>query len=156
MVIKYRTEKKDFKPSLVREQVYADVEDNVDSSIKVCDMMNYLFHLDRLTEEHCYMLCINVKGKVIGIFEISHGSLTETIVNPREIFMKALLLGSYGIVLVHNHPSGDPTPSDLDRATCNRIYECCSLLGLTLQDFIIIGGNYHVSFYEQGLLRKEE
>lgn len=59
-------------------------------------------------EEYMYMICMNTKNKIIGVFEISHGSVNSSIVNPREVFQKALLANAVSIILMHNHPSGDP------------------------------------------------
>ena len=71
-------------------------------------------------EEYMHMLCLNTKNRVIGVFEISHGTVNASIVGTREIFQKALLANAVSIILMHNHPSGDPTPSREDiKDTCD-------------------------------------
>lgn len=92
-----------------------------------------------LAEEYLYLLAMDTKGAMIGIFEVAHGSVNAGFISPREIFIRSLLCGAVGIVLVHNHPSGDPSPSREDLAVTNRIARCGDLLGIELLDHIIIG-----------------
>lgn len=73
-----------------------------------------------------------------------------TICNPREIFIKALLCGASGIVIIHNHPSGDTTPSEQDIKSYNRLKEAGKLIGINVLDSIIVGDSYY-SFVENGL-----
>ena len=75
-----------------------------------------------------------------------------TCLNPREVFMRALLIGASSIVLCHNHPSGDPEPSRQDMEMTKRFKESGELLGLPVMDHIIIGGSDYYSFMENGLL----
>lgn len=108
-------------------------------------------NLDQRTEEHVYMFCIDVRCKLIGVLEVSHGTIASSFLNPREIIMKALLCNAINIILVHNHPSGNPNPSKEDRDSKNRLKEACNIVGLTLLDFIIVG-EYYYSFNERGIL----
>jgi DNA repair protein RadC len=87
---------------------------------------------------------------VLGYIEISRGTLTASLVHPREIFKAAILVNAASLLLVHNHPSGDPEPSAEDRAVTNRVYAAGELLGVTLVDHVILGheGKYF-SFSEQ-------
>ena len=87
------------------------------------------------------------KGKPLGVFEISHGTINQSICNPRDIFIKALLCGAAGIILAHNHPSGDVAPSKNDMEIYKRVKEAGQLLGIGLLDNIIIGNGYY-SFTE--------
>ncbi len=73
-------------------------------------------------------------------------------VSPREVFIKALEYQAVHIVLLHNHPSGDPSPSEADGQVTQRVKECGALLGIALADHIIIGDNRYMSFRENGLL----
>lgn len=100
-------------------------------------------------EEYMYMICMNTKNRIIGVFEISHGNVNSSIVGVREIFQKALLANAVSIILIHNHPSGDPTPSREDIAITKRITEAGKLIGIEVLDHIVIGDQY-VSLKEKG------
>ena len=78
--------------------------------------------------------------------------MNASILAPREIFINALKNGAVNIILLHNHPSGDPTPSAEDVSTTQRVKEAGSLIGIKLMDHIIIGDNKYVSLKERGLL----
>lgn len=100
-------------------------------------------------EEYMYMICMNTKNKVIGVFEISHGSVNASIVQPREVFQKALLANAVSIILMHNHPSGDPTASREDIEVTKRLVEAGKIVGVEVLDHIIIGDRY-TSLKEKG------
>lgn len=102
-------------------------------------------------EEYMYMICMNTKNKVIGVFEISHGTVNSSLVSPREVFQKALLANAVSIILMHNHPSGDPTPSRQDIEVTSRLVEAGKVLGVDVLDHIIIGDRYS-SLKEKGHL----
>lgn len=89
-------------------------------------------------EEYLYAISVNAKGKVQGVFEISHGTVDTTSAGPREIMQKLLLLGSVDFYLVHNHPSQDPSPSDVDISVTERVCRAGELLGIRLLDHMII------------------
>ncbi len=95
------------------------------------------------------VLNLNAKGGVINENLVSMGSLSNAIVAPREIFKSAILSNASDIILLHNHPSGDPTPSEEDFSVTERLGKCGELLGIRLMDHIIIGGRYrYYSFNE--------
>ena len=125
----------------------------VDSPEVVCQLMAQ--DLRALTRESLRVLLLDTKYQLLRIEEISLGSLNESIAHPREIFRPALVHSAYAIILVHNHPSGDPTPSRADRALTQRMVEVGNLLDVKLADHIIIG-NFHAdqpsyySFKEKG------
>ena len=102
-------------------------------------------------EEYMYMICMNTKNKIIGVFEISHGSVNSSIVSPREVFQKALLANAVSIIVMHNHPSGDPTPSREDVEVTKRLVEAGKIVGVEVLDHIIIGDQYS-SLKEKGYL----
>ncbi len=87
----------------------------------------------------CGCCSLDTKYQLLRIEEISLGSLNESIAHPREIFRPALVHSAYAIILVHNHPSGDPTPSKADKALTRRIVEVGKMLAVELLDHIIIG-----------------
>ena len=100
-----------------------------------------------------YVLCLTTRMGVIGYHQMSRGSLDATSMHPREVFRAAVLGNAASIVLVHNHPSGEPTPSVDDVAVTTRIKDAGQLMGIELLDHIIIGheGRYY-SFKEGGQL----
>lgn len=116
---------------------------------KIFQMFCEVYALNRQAEEYLYMLAFNTKCKLLGVFEISHGTGDKAIINPREIFIRLLLVGANSFVLVHNHPSDDCTPSKEDLDCTNRIKECGKMIGIELLDHIIIGDSYF-SFIKNG------
>ena len=84
---------------------------------------------------------------------ISKGTVNATLVTPREIYMEAVRCHAVSLILVHNHPGGDPEPSGCDREITQRIYEAGELLGIRLLDHIIIGDRSYTSFKERGMMR---
>jgi DNA repair protein RadC len=91
------------------------------------------------TREHLYALILDVRNQVRHRRLISTGTLTESLVHPREVFKEAIKFSAAGIILVHNHPSGDPSPSPEDRATTRRLMEAGQIVGIEVLDHIIIG-----------------
>lgn len=89
--------------------------------------------------EHVYIACLDTKLHMIGCFEASHGSVNETIFPVREIFQKALLIGAVHIVICHNHPTGDTTPSAEDVKATERIREAGQLIAIPVLDHVIVG-----------------
>lgn len=96
---------------------------------------------------------VDARHRYSGHYEVSRGSLTTSIVHPREVFKQAIMRNAAAILLVHNHPTGDPTPSDEDVAVTRRLVHAGELLGIRILDHIIVGedGSY-ASFREKGLL----
>jgi DNA repair protein RadC len=96
------------------------------------------------------ILCLSTKHRVIGYHEVSRGTLDTALVHPREVFKAAILANAAAIILTHNHPSGDPTPSADDVALTQRLVEAGRLLGIDVLDHIVIGDGVWVSFMELG------
>lgn len=107
--------------------------------------------LAKASEEYFYIVCVNAKGEVTGVHQISHEDLASSIVHPREVFKRACINNAAGIVCFHNHPSGDTTPSSQDRAATNRLKQAGELLGIPVIDHIIVGDDF-LSFKAEGLL----
>lgn len=106
-------------------------------------------HIHEESEEYMHMICLNTKNRVIGVFEVSHGNVNSSIVGTREIFQKALLANAVSIILMHNHPSGDPSPSREDIEVTKRLVEAGKILGVQVLDHLVIGDQY-VSLKEKG------
>lgn len=97
-------------------------------------------------KEHFVLLSLDTKNNIISLDTISIGSLNVSLAHPREIFQTAIKNSAATIILAHNHPSGDPTPSDNDLKITKRLLEISKLLGIRLVDHIIIGHNEYYSF----------
>ncbi|MFD3157639.1 DNA repair protein RadC [Haloimpatiens sp. FM7330] len=102
--------------------------------------------------EHFKVIMLNVKNIVISIKDVSIGSINSSIVHPREVFHEAIKKSSASIILCHNHPSGDPSPSMEDISVTKRLKECGKLLGIGVLDHIIIGNGIYVSLKEKGVV----
>ena len=103
-------------------------------------------------KEFFLVLLLNVKNQLISMEEISVGSLNASIVHPREIFTLPIKKSAAAIILVHNHPSGDPAPSREDIEITERLVKAGELLGIKVLDHVIIGEGKHLSLKEQGLI----
>lgn len=101
-----------------------------------------------LEKEQFRVLLLNTKHQVLAIEVVSLGDLTSTIVHPREIFKEAVRRAAAAVILAHNHPSGDPTPSREDLEITRRITEAGKILGIEVLDHIIIGDNRYISLRE--------
>ena len=97
-----------------------------------------------------YMLCFNTKLVLIGVFEISHGNVNSSIVGTREVMQKALLANAVSIILMHNHPSGDCTPSKPDIDVTKKAIEAGKIVGVDVLDHLIIGRDKYCSLKEKG------
>ena len=115
----------------------------------------YMEDMRYYRQEHLKLLMLNTRSRLIGESEISRGTVNMSVISPRELFIEALQKNAVYIILLHNHPSGDPMPSREDILVTQRIREGGSLLGIELLDHIIIGDNCYVSLAEQKLLKEK-
>ncbi|SRR6266576_761071 len=104
------------------------------------------------TVEVFYLVALGSQSQVLAVFEISRGTLTSSLVHPREVFRAAILAGAAGIIVAHNHPSGDPTPSADDRAVTRQLVDAGRILDIPVYDHVVLAGDRYVSFAEAGLL----
>lgn len=142
-----------YKLEMVREKsARYDVSKKFTTPEEVEQFCRTVLELDKKAEEYFYIVTVDTKYKVSGIFEISHGSLNATIVHPREIFKRVLLANASKFFMVHNHPSGDVNPSKEDRNITKRLKDCGDMLGVEILDHIIIGYDRMFSFKEECLL----
>ncbi|KGX89017.1 RadC family protein [Pontibacillus litoralis] len=105
-----------------------------------------------LHQEHFVCIFLNTKNQVIHQQTIFIGSLNASIVHPREVFKEAVKRSAASIICAHNHPSGDPTPSQEDIHVTRRLTECGKMLGIELLDHIVIGDRKYISLKEKGYL----
>lgn len=109
-------------------------------------------HLVKIPREAFYCLHLDNKHRILCIDAVSQGSLTASIVHPREVFTGVILSAAAAIILVHQHPSGDPTPSREDLDLTKRLKECAELLGIRLVDHVIVGDEQYVSLADRGIV----
>ena len=116
----------------------------------------FMSRMRHLQKEELRAVLINAKGEIIMEETISVGGLTFSASQPREVFASAVRKGACSIILVHNHPSGDPSPSDADRQVTRQLQEAGRILDIPLLDHLIIGDGVYFSFLESGLLTGED
>ena len=111
----------------------------------------YMEQLRHCGQEHLYLLLLNTKNQLIKEILLTKGTVNASLISPREIFVEALRHQAVYVLLLHNHPSGDPQPSREDIIVTKRIKEVGLLVGIELLDHIIIGDKSYVSLKERGL-----
>ncbi len=114
------------------------------------EVYEFLSDLQNLDREVFYSLHLDSKYNLVSCEEVSRGTLTCSLVHPREVYKGAILSSAAGIIVAHNHPSGDPTPSKEDRDVTRRLYQAGELLGIPLLDSVIIGHGHYRSMKEAG------
>ena len=97
-------------------------------------------------KEHYYVMHLNIKEQIMMVELITVGTLSSSLVHPRETFRRAVIAGSYSIIIAHNHPSGEADPSDEDTKVTKLMFEAGNLLGITMVDHIIFTKDTYFSF----------
>ena len=116
------------------------------------DVVRALPKLAREQREHFVIVLLNARHEVLRVETVSVGSLNASIVHPREVFKPALIHSAASVVLAHNHPSGDPEPSEEDLSITRRLVEVGELLGIAVLDHVILASRGTVSFRSRQLL----
>ena len=116
----------------------------------VAELLRPRFHAEK--REHFLVLPLTAKNEVLMVADVSVGTLTNTLVHPREVFEPPIRCGAAHIILAHNHPSGDPAPSAEDHRLTRVLKDAGALLGIPVTDHVILGGEDFFSFAEEGLL----
>lgn len=111
---------------------------------------HYREHLGSQKKELFYVLLLDGKNRKIRDVRISEGSLTSSLVHPREVFNPVIRESAAAVILVHNHPSGDPTPSQEDLEITRRLREVGEVMGVRVLDHIVVGKGRYVSFVDDG------
>jgi DNA repair protein RadC len=140
-----------YRVTLVKEGRVPCYDQQIRSSADASMLLHtYLADVER---EHFVVIFLSQKNRVIGVNTVSVGSLTASIAHPREVFKGAILSNAASIICGHNHPSTDCQPSREDRAITTRLVEAGKLLGISILDHVIIGGEgRYFSFADEGLL----
>ena len=154
-VTKYRTRLTADKRVTLEKEVSINRPD-LNCIIKSPDDVSYFakshLRMHEESEEYLYMICMNTKNRIIGVFELSHGNVNSSIFSVREMYQKALLANAVSIIVMHNHPSGDPTPSREDIEVTKRAVEAGKIIGVNVLDHIIIGDHSYSSLKEKGYI----
>lgn len=126
----------------------------INSPADIRDLLTKHMEMHLEAEEVFIMVTVDTKHRVTGIFEVSRGTLSSSLVHPREVFKRALLMNASKIFIAHNHPSGDVTPSKDDIAITKRLKEAGEVLGVSLLDHLIIGDTpkEYYSFKEAAII----
>lgn len=135
-----------YEVRLVREESIMVPDVKVNRPSEVFRSFRELF--DEADREYFYILCLDVKNRPIGLNLVSMGSISASIVHPREVFKVAILLNAAGIIAMHNHISGDPAPSGEDLGLTRRLREAGTTIGIPLSDHVIFGDNRFFSMFE--------
>ena len=154
-VVKYTTKLTEKQRVVLEKEVSVycpEIDRKMNSPEQIFKVATRYLHMHELPEEYMYMLCMNTKLDMIGVFEISHGNVNSSIVGTREVFQKALLANAVSIAMIHNHPSGDPTPSREDIEVTKRLMEAGKVLGIQVLDHLIIGRPNYSSLKEKGYM----
>ncbi len=117
------------------------------------DVYTYLCHrLRDEKQEHVVVLLLNTKNRLIGDVTVTKGTLDSSLLHPREVYREAIRHSASSVILAHNHPSGDPTPSGEDVQITRRIYQAGQIVGIELLDHVVIGDGRWVSLKQQGVV----
>lgn len=149
--IKFKQIKAVYETFTIREDIshYLKTGTRYTAPSQVYETFSFLM---KETKEIFLTLHLDGKNRIVCIDLVSIGSLNQSIVHPREVFKTALLSNAAAVLCVHQHPSGDPTPSSEDINITRRLKEAGEIMGIRLLDHIVIGDEDYISFVERGLL----
>ena len=139
-----------YRVTLVREGSVSNNNNHIRTPEDVVNILSADY--DAAVVEMAQMLALDTKNKILGIFVISTGSLNASIIHPRDIFQRAILSNAASVILVHNHPSGDPTPSSEDIELTNKLVQVGKMMDLPILDHVVIGDGKFVSLKERGII----
>ncbi len=124
----------------------------INSPVRAYEAFIDMLELHQQAEEVFAILTVDIKSNVTGVFEVSRGSINKSLVSPREVFKRAILNNACGIILGHNHPSGDITASDEDIKITEKLMEAGEVIGIKVVDHIVVGDNKYSSLREENLI----
>jgi len=149
--IKFRTIRPVFETLTIKENVteYINPKMRLTSPAQIWEMFRWL---GRESKEYMIVCLMDGKNRLSAVDICSIGTLNQSLCHPREIFKSALMVSCAAIVILHNHPSGDTSPSSEDIAITRRLKEASEIIGIKLLDHLIVSENEYLSFVERGLL----
>lgn len=140
-----------YRLKLVRDGGVAYCVEKVSRSNEVYELLKKRGLADE-AQEVLVCLYLSTKNEVVGLNEVSRGTLNASLFHPREVLKGAILANANSIIVAHNHPSGDPEPSNADKQVTARLKEVCELVQIELLDHIVVGHDRWYSFGEHGML----
>lgn len=140
-----------YQVKLVRDGSLTTERKRIDAPATAANVLHQYF--DGTDREHFVVLLLDTRHQIIGIHTVTVGVLDASLIHPREIFKPAILANAAAIILAHNHPSGDPTPSPDDRAVTRQTVAAGRIIGIAVVDHVIVGDSpQYVRFLEAGVL----
>ncbi len=122
-----------------------DGRKNITAPEDIAHIASEIIGLRDAAEEYAWCIALNTKNRIIGLFEVGHGTISGCLFDVRGLMQKALMLGAAAIAITHNHPSGDATPSREDIAVTNRVKQAAEIIGITFVDHVIVAEDAHCS-----------
>lgn len=143
---------KKYSVALVKESAhkYADVSVRLDEPEKIIRYADLVLNFAAMTKENFVLIPVDTKLKPLGVFVITTGTINASLVSTRDVFQAALLCNAANIFVLHNHPSGDPTPSMQDKEVTKTLINAGKLMEIPLVDHVIVGENKYYSFRVDG------
>lgn len=143
---------KKYSVALVKESAhkYADIPNRLDDPGKIIDYADSVLNFEAMTKENFVLIPVDTKLKPLGVFVLTTGTINASLVSTRDVFQAALLCNAANIFVLHNHPSGDPTPSWQDKEITKKLIDAGKLMEISLVDHVIVGGNKYYSFKTDG------
>lgn len=139
-------------PVLLKEKEYDYTVGILDSPGIIAELLQEVYRLKFLAEENLYMIALDSKCQILGIFRVCSGGMNSAYVDMKSILMRALLTGATGFVLAHNHPSGLTEPSYEDLQCIKKVKKAGDLIDIKLLDFLIVGDESYYSAKENETL----
>lgn len=143
---------KKYSVALVKESAhkYADISVCLDKPEKIITYADLVLNFAAMTKESFVLIPVNSKLKPLGVFVLTTGTINASLVSTRDVFQAALLCNAANIFVLHNHPSGDPSPSRQDKEITKRLIDAGKLMEIPLIDHVIVGENKYYSFKVDG------
>jgi len=147
-----------FGIKLIKEVAKASLKERLSEKPLITsskDLFDYLYLSMRgLKKELCKVIFLNTKNRILEVEDLFEGTLNSSSVYPREIMQRSITLNAASLIFIHNHPSGDPQPSEKDREITRELVSAGNIMKIKILDHIIIGDNHYFSFADEGLIEK--
>lgn len=143
---------KKYSVALVKESAhkYADIPTRLDNPGKIISYADSILNFDGMTKENFVLVPVDTKLKSLGVFVLTTGTINASLVSTRDVFQAALLCNAASIFVLHNHPSGDPSPSRQDKGITKKLIDAGKLMEIPLVDHVIVGEGKYYSFKIDG------
>ena len=142
-----------YRVVLVKEKGgYYEFDKRIGSPRDAYEAILELTKIDEEAQEVLGIICVNTKNKITAVHEITRGTVDSSLCHPREVFKVAVQHNASGVIMFHNHPSGDPTPSGEDANLSLRMAGAGEIMGIEILDHLVIGDGRFVSIRERGLM----